>query len=74
MKKVSLGIIVIFFITLITPTFASKSTEVQISAPLRPKYVAKGFKNLYISDFIITGTHDIDKNVNININKEIKKH
>jgi hypothetical protein len=73
MKKVSLGIIVIFFVTLITPTFASKSTEVQISAPLRPKYVAKGFKNLYISDFIITGTHDIDKNVNININKEIKE-
>jgi hypothetical protein len=73
MRNILLVIFVIFFGVFITPTFAKKSTEVQISAPLRPKFIAKGYKNLYISDFIITGTHDIDKNVNININKEIKE-
>ena len=44
-----------------------------ISAPLRPKYVAKGYKKIYIADFIVGGEHDIDKNVNINVNKEIKE-
>jgi hypothetical protein len=73
MKRVSLVIVVISVICLFPSAYAKKSTEVQISAPLRPKYVAKGYKKLYICDFIITGTNDVDKVVNININKEIKE-
>lgn len=73
MNRFSLVILVIFVICLFPTAYAKKSTEVQISAPLRPKYVAKGYKKLYISDFIITGTNDVDKVVNININKEIKE-
>jgi hypothetical protein len=49
----------------------NNSTEVQISAPLRPKYAAKGYKRIYIADFFVTGQHDVDKDVNINVNKEI---
>jgi hypothetical protein len=73
MNRLSVVIVVIFIISLLPAAYAKKSTEVLISAPLRPKYVAKGFKKLYICDFIITGTHDLDKVVNININKEIKE-
>jgi hypothetical protein len=73
MNRLSLVIVVISVICLFPSAYAKKSTEVQISAPLRPKYVAKGYKKLYICDFIITGTNDVDKVVNININKEIKE-
>jgi hypothetical protein len=73
MNRFSIVIVVIFVISLFPSAYAKKSTEVQISAPLRPKYVAKGYKKLYICDFIITGTNDVDKVVNININKEIKE-
>ncbi len=73
MKRMSILSVVIFVIFLFPAAYAKKSTEVQISAPLRPKYVAKGYKKLFICDFIITGTNDVDKVVNININKEIKE-
>lgn len=73
MNRFSLVIVVISLICLFPSAYAKKATEVQISAPLRPKYVAKGYKKLYICDFIITGTNDVDKVVNININKEIKE-
>lgn len=73
MNRLSVVILVIFIISLFPSAYAKKSTEIQISAPLRPKYVAKGYKKLFICDFIITGTHDVDKVVNININKEIKE-
>ncbi|MCI0616858.1 hypothetical protein L0244_28095 [bacterium] len=73
MNRLSIVIVVIFVISLFPAAYAKKSTEVQISAPLRPKYVAKGYKKLFICDFIITGTLDVDKVVNININKEIKE-
>jgi len=49
------------------------TTEVQIMAPLRPKYVAKGYRKIYIADFYVTGQQDVDKQVNINVNKEIKE-
>jgi hypothetical protein len=49
----------------------STSSEVQISAPLRPKFAAKGYKKIYIADFIVTEQNDLDKDVNINVNKEI---
>jgi len=42
-------------------------------APLRPKYVAKGYRKIYIADFYVTGQQDVDKQVNINVNKEIKE-
>ena len=73
MNRLCLVIVVVFLVSLFPSAYAKKSTEVQISAPLRPKYVAKGYKKLFICDFIITGTHDLDKVVNININKEIKE-
>jgi hypothetical protein len=49
------------------------NTEVQIMAPLRPKYVAKGYRKIYIADFYVTGQQDVDKQININVNKEIKE-
>ena len=73
MNRLCIVIVVVFLVSLFPIAYAKKSTEVQISAPLRPKYVAKGYKKLFICDFIITGTNDVDKVVNININKEIKE-
>ena len=49
------------------------TTEVQIMAPLRPKYVAKGYKKIYIADLVVTGQRDVDKQIPINVNKEIKE-
>jgi hypothetical protein len=50
-----------------------KTAEVLISSPLQPKFVAKGYTKIYIADFFVTGVNDVDKNVNINVNKEIKE-
>jgi hypothetical protein len=50
-----------------------KNSEILISSPLEPKYVAKGYTRIYIADFFVTGVNDVDKNVNINVNKEIKE-
>jgi hypothetical protein len=64
----------LFFLLLSLTWFFScgnNSTEVQISAPLRPKFAAKGYKKIYIADFFVSGQHDVDKEVNINVNKEI---
>jgi hypothetical protein len=47
--------------------------EVQIMAPLRPKYVTRGVQKIYIADFYVTGEQDVDKTTNINVNKEIKE-
>ncbi len=49
------------------------TSEVQIMAPLRPKYVAKGYRKIYIADFLVTGERDVDKQIPINVNKEIKE-
>jgi len=62
------------FLALLLLSFVScgsNSAEVQISAPLRPKFAAKGYKKIYIADFLVTEQNDLDKNVNINVNKEI---
>ena len=63
----------LFFLFCLSCFFScgNNSTEVQISAPLRPKYAAKGYKRIYIADFFVSGQHDVDKDVNINVNKEI---
>ncbi len=49
------------------------TTEVQIMAPLRPKYVAKGYRKIYIADFAEHGQRDVDRKIPINVNKEIKE-
>jgi len=70
MKKIC----TLFFLLLSVPlswNLFAKTTEVQISSPLRPKYVAKGYRKIYIADLFVTGQNDVDKNVNINVNKEI---
>jgi hypothetical protein len=73
MKK-SLIALFLFFIGLLTSfNCLAGSAEVQIMAPLRPKYVAKGFRKIYIADFFVTGQQDVDKEVHINVNKEIKE-
>jgi len=73
MYKLVLSWLLIFLVGLFSMGCGSKSTEVQISAPLRPKYVAKGYRKIYIADFIVTGEHEMDRDVNINVNKEIKE-
>jgi len=72
MRTRYLGFLLLLFFPMIFGC-SSKSSEVEISAPLRPKYIAKGYSRIYISDFLITGENDVDKNVNINVNKEIKE-
>jgi hypothetical protein len=49
------------------------TSEIQIMAPLRPKYVAKGYRKIYIADFVVTGERNVDKEIPINVNKEIKE-
>lgn len=73
MKKSTILFLLLLIAGWIPSSFASKSTDILISAPLRPKYVAKGYKKIYIADFIVGGVHDIDKNVSVNVNKEIKE-
>ena len=73
MKKVTVFVVLVLIAGWTPFTLASKSTDVLISSPLRPKYVAKGYKKIYIADFIVGGEHDIDKTVNVNVNKEIKE-
>lgn len=73
MMNKSTVLITIIIATFLPLSIFARTTEVMISAPLRPKYVPKGYKKIYIADFIVGGEHDIDKNVNININKEIKE-
>ncbi len=50
-----------------------KTSEVLISSPLQPKYVAKDYNKIYIADFFVSGVYDVDKSVNVNVNKEIKE-
>jgi hypothetical protein len=40
---------------------------------LRPKYVAKGYRRIYIADFSVSGQQDVDREIHINVNKEIKE-
>jgi hypothetical protein len=49
------------------------TSEVQIMAPLRPKYVAKGYRKIYIADFTVSGQRDVDQQIPVNVNKEIKE-
>jgi hypothetical protein len=72
--KQTLKLFLVFCLGYFTFGCGTKSDEVQISAPLHPKYVAKGYKKLYIADFIVTGVKDVDRDTrNINVNKEIKE-
>ena len=73
MKKTAAFLVLLLLAAWIPSSLASKATDVLISAPLRPKYVAKGYRKIYIADFIVGGEHDIDKNVSVNVNKEIKE-
>lgn len=73
MKKRVLYFVLLSALNLYCLACGSVATEVQISAPLRPKYAAKGFKRIYIADFNVTGEHDVDKNIRFNVNKEIKE-
>jgi hypothetical protein len=73
MKKNVVSLLLFFSLLLISLDSFAGSAEVQIMAPLRPKYVAKGFRKIYIADFYVTGQQDVDKEVHINVNKEIKE-
>jgi hypothetical protein len=73
MKKKLLYLPVLLLLTLTFASCGVQSSEVLISSPLQPKYVAKGYTRIYIADFFVTGVNDVDKNVNINVNKEIKE-
>jgi hypothetical protein len=72
MRHRSFLLFLCFFLNFLTLCFAG-TEEVQIMAPLRPKYVAKGLRKIYLADFYVTGQQDVDKSVNINVNKEIKE-
>src|SRR3972149_5728084 len=73
MTRTALVWLLIFSAGFFSVACGAKSTEVQISAPLRPKYVAKGYQKIYIADFMITGQQQMDRDVNINVNKEVKE-
>ena len=67
-------VLFLFSLAVIPPSsLLAGTTEVQIMAPLRPKYVAKGYRKIYIADFFVTGERDVDKQIPINVNKEIKE-
>src|SRR5215470_2913408 len=65
-------LLILCFLNFLPLCFAG-TEEVQIMAPLRPKYVTKGLRKIYLADFYVTGQQDVDKSVNINVNKEIKE-
>lgn len=73
MRKIMLVLFLFFFAFLHVSGLFAGTSEVQIMAPLRPKYVAKGYNKIYIADFMITGQRDVDKQIPINVNKEIKE-
>jgi hypothetical protein len=73
MRNITL-VLFLFLLSLFLPlNLPAGTTEVQIMAPLRPKYVAKGYRKIYIADFMVTGERDVDKQIPINVNKEIKE-
>ena len=71
MRSKSFAILIFLFLSPLT--FGSKTTEIQIMAPLRAKFPAKDFKTVYIADLFVFGQNDKDTSVNINVNKEIKE-
>lgn len=73
MRKTSVGFSLLFFFCILLDNTIAKSVEIRIMSPLNPKFVAKGYKRIYLADFYVTGTQDVDKNVNINVNKEVKE-
>src|SRR5688500_479970 len=73
MKRTMLALFLFSSIYLPPVDCFAASTEVQIMAPLRPKYVAKGYRKIYIADFVVSGERDVDKEIPINVNKEIKE-
>jgi hypothetical protein len=73
MKKRLLPFLFLFSFLILTLSCGVQTSEILISSPLQPKFVAKGYTKIYIADFFVSGVNDIDKNVNINVNKEIKE-
>ena len=73
MRNITLVLFLFSLVFLHSVDLFAGTTEVQIMAPLRPKYVAKGYKKIYIADFVVTGEKDVDKQIPINVNKEIKE-
>ena len=73
MRNITLVLFLFSLVFLNSVDLIAGTTEVQIMAPLRPKYVAKGYKKIYIADFVVTGEKDVDKQIPINVNKEIKE-
>ena len=73
MRQLVLVLFLFSFLSVLSPQCFAGSTEVQIMAPLRPKYVARGFRKIYIADFAVSGERDVDKQIPINVNKEIKE-
>jgi hypothetical protein len=73
MRNITLVLFLFLSSFLLSFNLSAGTTEVQIMAPLRPKYVAKGYRKIYIADFMVTGERDVDKQIPINVNKEIKE-
>jgi hypothetical protein len=73
MRNITVVLFVFFLAFLHSVNLPAGTTEVQIMAPLRPKYVAKGYTKIYIADFMVTGERNVDKQIPINVNKEIKE-
>ena len=73
MKKTFISAFLVLLASLFYFSCGTTTSEVLISAPLRPKYVAKGYKKIYLADFGIVGQHDVDKDIRFNVNKEIKE-
>src|SRR5262245_6478547 len=73
MKKRLLPFLFVFSFLIFTLSCGVQTSEILISSPLQPKFVAKGYTKIYIADFFVSGVNDVDKNVNINVNKEIKE-
>lgn len=73
MRNITLVLFLFSSVFLNSFDLSAGTTEVQIMAPLRPKYVAKGYKKIYIADFVVTGVRDVDKQIPINVSKEIKE-
>ena len=72
MRQLLIVLFLFSFFVSYQPVSAGTS-EVQIMAPLRPKYVARGYRKIYIADFFVTGERDVDKQIPINVNKEVKE-
>jgi hypothetical protein len=73
MQKIMLVVFLFSFVCFPSFEALAGTSEVQIMAPLRPKYVAKGYRKIYLADFVVSGERNVDKQIPINVNKEIKE-